>query len=155
MLPFFGFTQEILKNADTIIVKNDQSAEQNFQLVKKLLADDEIEIAIQDSSSNQFETGRIRLANNLGCHYLIDCKQGRITVSGTVEGKNGMTGSYGNGVGISIPIGRSRKESYPITNKGFMKLIFKRMDDFAKKLGDNISYTASTVKTKKKADQVN
>jgi len=149
MLPFVGFGQQILKNADTIIITDDQSAEQNFKLVKQVLADDHIEISSQDSLSYQLHTGTIKLAKNTGYQYLINSKQGRITISGSVVGKNGMTGAYGNGVGISIPVGKSRIESYPIANKGFMKIIFKRMNDFAKKLGDNISYSASPVEARK------
>lgn len=151
MLPFLSSAQKILKNADTIIITNDKSAEQNFKLVKKVLADGNIEIVTQDSTSYQVQTGPIKMASNFGYYYFLNCQQGRIAISGTVVGKNGMTSSYGNGIGISIPIGKSREESYPLTNKGFLKLIFKRMNDFAKKLGDNISYSDSTVEAKKES----
>jgi hypothetical protein len=151
MLPLLSSAQKILKNADTIIITNDKSAEQNFKLAKQALADGDIEIANQDSTSYQIQTGVIKMASNFGYHYLLNCQKGRIAISGTVVGKNAMTSSYGNGVGISIPIGKSREESYQLTNKGFLKLIFKRMNDFAKKLGDNISYSDSTVETKKKS----
>jgi hypothetical protein len=152
MLPLLSSAQKMLKNADTIIITNDKSAEQNFKLAKQALANANIEIANQDSTSYQVQTGLIKMASNFGYYYLLSCKKGRIAISGTVVGKNGMTSSYGNGVGISIPIGKSREERHPLTNKGFLRLIFKRMNDFAKKLGDNISYSDSTAEAKKKSE---
>lgn len=79
-LPFLSSAQKISKNADTIIITNDKSAEQNFKLAKKVLADGDIEITKQDSTSYQVQTGPIKMASNFGYYYFLNCQQGRIAI---------------------------------------------------------------------------
>lgn len=131
VLPFFTIAQVAPKNADKIIVQNERSAEENFKLAKQLLADNDIEIASQDKEIYQIKTGRIRINNDAGCAYLINCKEGKVTI----------TGSWGTTLGLNIGGITSAPSTYRLINKGTQKGIFNQMNDFAKKLGDNISYT--------------
>lgn len=79
----YAKVQEPLKIADKIIVQNDKTAEENFKLAKQLLADDDIEIAFQDKDIWQIKTGRIRLSNEAGYAYLINCKERKVTITGS------------------------------------------------------------------------
>jgi hypothetical protein len=142
LLPFFINAQVVPKNADKIIVQNDNSAEQNFKLAKQLLADNDIEVASQDKDIFQIKTGRIRINNDAGCTYLINCKDDKVTI----------TGSWGTTLGINIGYITSAPSTYQLIYKGTQKSTFNRMNEFAKKLGDNISYTTLSKKVPQKDD---
>ena len=141
VLPFITMAQtEILKNADKIIVINEKSAMDNFIKAKQALADLDVEILSQDKDIYQIKTGKIRSTNDGWYSYLVNCRDGKISI----------TGQWGTNLGM-LSQGAS---TYAITNKGLQKYIFNKMNDYAKQLGDKLEYsvTPTIAKTRAKSD---
>ena len=145
-VPTFAKAQtEIPKGSDKIVVNNTRSAEDNFKLAKQLLADDDIEILSQDKDIFQIITGGVRISNDAKFSYLINCREGKVTITGT----------WGTTIGLNMGGITSSPSTYAVTYKGGQKELFNRMDTFAKQLGDlqyHITYTAP--KPKKNKDDV-
>jgi hypothetical protein len=136
---------EIPKGSDKIVVNNTRSAEDNFKLAKQLLADDDIEILSQDKDIFQINTGGVRISNDAKFSYLINCREGKVTITGT----------WGTTIGLNMGGITSAPSTYAVTYKGGQKELFNRMDTFAKQLADVqyvITYTAP--KPKKNKDDV-
>jgi hypothetical protein len=140
----YAQTTVIPKNADKIIVLNDKTAEENFIKVKQTLADKDIAIAVQDRDVFQISTGKIRLNNNSSCSYLINCRDNKISITGT----------WGTTMGLQIGYVTSNPSTYAIKYKGNQKVIFNQMDELAKELGTEIKYEVPVVKKMPKNDDV-
>ena len=135
MLPLSLLAQEIPKNSDKIIVTNTQTAEQNFIKAKQVLADQDIAVAVQDRDIFQISTGRIRQSDNASFQYLINCREGKVSITGT----------WSSNIGLNLGGITQGASTYTIKYKGLQKLLFNQMNDFAKKLGENIEYQSSVV----------
>ena len=140
LIPLLSVAQNIgiPKNADKIIVHNSLTAEQNFIKAKQTLADSDIAIAMQDRDIFQIQTGSIRQRDNATFQYLINCKDGRISITGTWTTTLSM-GVASGGFGLSQGSG-----NHSIKYKGNEKYVFNRMNDFAKQLGGDIVYNITT-----------
>lgn len=128
--------QEIPKKSDKIIVTSTLTAEQNFIKVKQQLADIGIDIATQDRDIFQIKTGDIATKWGGTLYYVIFCKEGHIQITG-----NAKTG---------IKLGLMDADPYsPIVFRGMKgsmtKESFMLMNEFAKKLGNNIEYQSSVM----------
>ena len=131
LFPLAGFTQnEIPKNSVKILVRNDKTAPDNFTYVKQALADADIEILNQDRDVFQIKTGKIIFNGNANYSYLFNCKDGKISITGTWTNN------------LSVNSGMISQEGYTnvIQYTGKQKDIFNKMNDFAKKLGEKLEY---------------
>ena len=90
LFPMLLIAQEIPKNSDKIIVVNQLTAEQNFIRAKQVLADQDIAIAVQDRDIFQISTGRIRQSDNASFQYLINCREGKVSITGTWSSNIGL-----------------------------------------------------------------
>ncbi|MEJ5962795.1 hypothetical protein [Pedobacter immunditicola] len=136
LLPFVGYSQtEIPKNSDKIIVINKLTAADNFIKAKQALADLDIEILSQDRDIFQIKTGKIRSTDNGSYAYLINCREGKISITGT----------WGTNLGLNVGMISQGPSNYAIKYKGLQKFIFNKMNDFALKLGDKLEYQTSEV----------
>jgi len=136
LLPFIGYSQsEIPKNSDKIIVLNELTAAANFIKAKQALADLDIEILSQDRDIFQIKTAKIRSTNDAGYAYLINCRDGKVTITGT----------WGTNIGIQVGAITQGASTYAITYKGLQKYIFNKMNEYALKLGDKLEYQSSEV----------
>lgn len=124
---------EIPKGSDKIVVVNNRTAADNFILAKQILADESIEILSQDKDIFQIKTGRIRATDNGSYSYLINCRDGKVTVTGT----------WGTTNGIQVGFLTQSPSTYAVTYKGGQKELFNRMNEFAKQLGDDVQYVVS------------
>ena len=140
MLPMLLKAQQIPKNSDKIIVVNQLTAEQNFIRAKQVLADQDIAIAVQDRDIFQISTGQIRQSDNATFVYLINCREGKVSITGT----------WSSNIGLNLGGITQGASTYSIKYKGLQKLLFNQMNDFAKKLGNNIEYQSSVVNLPKK-----
>ena len=118
------------------------TAEQNFIKAKQVLADLDIAVAQQDRDIFQISTGRIRQSDNATFAYLINCRDGKISVTGT----------WGTSNGIQVGFLTQGASTYSIKYKGLQKYIFNRMNDYAKLLDGTLTYqsSAETVQVKNK-----
>lgn len=129
-IPICVGAQEILKKANRIIISNDKKAEDNFTLVKHLLSDKGIEIDSQDKEVFQIKTGIFKIDKyNSSGFYILKCYNKKISLVG--KRKNSV-------------FDREADPFNEISNKGMsgspLKLSFESMNNFAKDLGDNVSY---------------
>lgn len=145
VLPSFVWAQgiEIPKNSDKIIVVNQLTAEQNFIKAKQALADKDIEVASQDRDIYQIKTGRIRSSDNGGYTFLINCKDGKISITGT----------WGSNLGLNVGGITQGSSIYSIKYKGTEKYFFNQMNDLAKELGTEIQYQTTIVMVKPKVNK--
>lgn len=89
-LPCGAFAQRTdtipFKNSDRIIIRNNLSADENFNLIKKSLSENEIEIASQDTEAKQIKSGVIPLENSLGSnanyYLLFFAKDNQLSIRG-------------------------------------------------------------------------
>jgi hypothetical protein len=147
LLPFLAVAQtEIPKGSDKITIINNHTASENFLLAKQILADQDIEIATQDKDIFQIKTGKIRASDNGTFSYLINCRDNKVT----------MTGTWGSNLGLNIGGLTSGPSLYAIQYKGTQKFMFNQMNDIAKQIGVNLEYsnTIVYVKPKKSYDDV-
>lgn len=138
VLPFVGLSQEIPKKADIIVISNDKSASENFILVKQTLSDNGIEISSQDRDVFQIKGGPIAASKNaVTSFYLFKCKDNSIV----------MTGKFKSGIELNLGGTTATDELDVISNRGMSGSMYKRsfnsMNDFAKKLGNNVAYKSS------------
>lgn len=138
-LPIFAVAQtEIPKGSDKIVVINQLTADQNFIKAKQALADKDIEIASQDKDIFQIKTAQIRSTENGGYAFLINCKEGKVSI----------TGSWGSNIGLNIGGFTQSPSVYKIQYKGAQKYFFNKMQEFAKELGIQIEYLTTAVMVK-------
>jgi len=134
LFPLAGFTQnEIPKNSDKIIVSNDKTAQDNFIIAKQALADADIEILGQDRDVFQIKTGKIIFNESVSYSYLINCRDGKISITGT----------WTNNVNFNSVMITRQGFTYPIQYKAKQKVLFNKMNDFAKQLGEKLDYQSS------------
>ncbi|RAJ19246.1 hypothetical protein LY11_05300 [Pedobacter cryoconitis] len=145
LLPCFAWaqTQEIPKNSDKIIVINQQTSEQNFIKVKQALADRDIEIATQDRDIFQIKTALIRSTENGGYSFLINCKDGKVS----------FTGTWGSNLGLNIGGITQAPSIYKIQYKGAQKYFFNKMKEFAETFGTEIRYETTVIMVKPPKNQ--
>lgn len=72
------------KNAEKILVRNNLSKFENFNLVKSILSEQEIELANSDQGTGQVKTGTISIDNKLSsaANYfiIIFCKENEVSM---------------------------------------------------------------------------
>jgi hypothetical protein len=143
LLPTWCLAQEIPKNSDKIIVINQLSAEQNFIRAKQALGDRDIEIASQDREIFQIKTAHIRSTDNGGYSFLINCREGKVSITGT----------WGGNIGLNIGGITQGPSTYKIQYKGAQKYFFNKMQEFAKELGTQIEYQTTVIMVKPKVNK--
>jgi hypothetical protein len=144
LLPLLSMAQqmEIPKNSDKIIVINQVTAEENFKKAKQILADMDVAIATQDRDTWQIKSGEIRQTDNVSYRYLINCRDNKVSITGT----------WGTNIGINVGGITQGPSTYVISYKGAVKIMFNKMNDFAKQLGGELTYESSKAKAETKTD---
>lgn len=135
---YFTSYAQAPKKANSIIVSNSNTAEQNFVLVKKALAEGNIEIGNQDKDVFQIKSGLINITKSgTNGYYFFNCRQNEIIIKG----------QYRSGLDIEIAGVKTIDDFTPIENIGMKgsttKKAFLKMDEFAAKLGGDLSYKVS------------
>lgn len=136
VLNISAFGQEIPKRAWKIVIKNTLSADENFSLIGRTLADNDYIIESKDKEFGTIKTGiRSAPGNGSGRYFFtFSAREGAIAITGQTNSD------------ISINLGGVRAESAfeKISNRGskrsYMMKAFVLMNEFALKLGSNQEY---------------
>ena len=132
IFPIVLFAQDIPKGASKIIINNELSAKDNFDLVIKTLLDNDYFIAIKDSEMFTIKTEPKKPSKGHGFYYMnIRAIDKEIRISGM----------WKSGIELSLN-GVNSTDSYePIIKRGGAYIpIFDNMDNFASKLNSTKIY---------------
>lgn len=129
---------EAPKKTYRILVKNNLSADENFTLVGRTLAENDFVIDVKDKEFYTIKTAPKNAWKNSGRYLLIfSIKNNLISVTGQANVDMNV------GFGIGTRVG-SEAAFNDIVNKGmkgsFYQVSFSRMQDFAMKLGTELEY---------------
>jgi len=132
IFPIVLFAQDIPKGATKIIINNELSAKDNFDLVIKNLLDNDYFIATKDSETFTIKIEPKKPVKGHGLYYMnIRAIDKEIRISGM----------WKSGIELSLN-GVNSTDSYePIIKRGGAYIpIFDNMDNFASKLNSNKKY---------------
>jgi hypothetical protein len=130
--------QQVPKNANKIVVKNDKTAADNFLAVKLILAEKAIEIASQDKDIYQVKTGVTPITKyGAGAYYVIFCKDNSIQLSGY----------FNTGLELNTLVKDTDPFKQIVNRKmGLYGESWRAMNDLAIQLGSDIEYLGGEVK---------
>ena len=132
IFPIVLFAQDIPKGATKIIINNELSAKDNFDLVIKNLLDNDYFIATKDSETFTIKTEPKKPIKGHGLYYM------NIRA---IDKEVHISGMWKSGIELSLN-GVNSTDSYePIIKRGGAYIpIFDNMDNFASKLNSNKIY---------------
>lgn len=132
IFPIVLFAQDIPKGATKIIINNELSAKNNFDLVIKNLLENDYFIAIKDSETFTIKTEPKKPVKGHGLYFL-----NILAIDKEVH----ISGMWKSGIELSLN-GANLTDSYePIIKRGGAYIpIFDNMDNFASKLNSNKKY---------------
>ena len=129
-------TNQVPKKAWKILVKNNLTADENFTLVGRTLADNDYTIEVKDKEFYTIKTTPRDLAKISGRYFLSFSIRDKV-ISVTGQAILDMSISFGSGVKSEAAFGK-------IQNRGmlgsFDKIAFTRMQEFALLLGKEVEY---------------
>jgi hypothetical protein len=132
IFPIVSFAQDIPKGATKIIINNELSAKDNFDLTIKTLLDNDYFIAVKDSETFTLKTEPKKPVKGHGLYYM------NIRA---IDKEVHISGMWKSGIELSLN-GVNSTDSYePIIKRGGAYIpIFDNMDNFASKLNSNKIY---------------
>jgi hypothetical protein len=132
LIPVGLFAQDIPKGTTKIIIYNELSSKDNFDLVIKNLLDNDYFIAIKDSETFTLKTEPKKPVKGHGLYYM------NIRA---IDKEVHISGMWKSGIELSLN-GVNSTDSYePIIKRGGAYIpIFDNMDNFASKLNSNKIY---------------
>ncbi|WP_395805232.1 hypothetical protein [Daejeonella sp.] len=135
LIPVGIFAQEIPKGATKIIINNELSAKDNFDLVVKTLLDNDYFIDAKDAELFTVKTQPKKVNKWTGLYFL------NIR---TMDKEIQVSGMFKTGIDMTLSGFRSTEEYDTVTYKGMKGslfiLAFENMDNFASKLNSNKIY---------------
>jgi hypothetical protein len=132
IFPIVLLAQDIPKGATKIIINNELSAKDNFDLIIKTLLDNDYFIAIKDSETFTLKTEPKKPVKGHGLYYM--------NIRG-IDKEVHISGMWKSGIELSLN-GVNSTDSYePIIKRGGAYIpIFDNMDNFASKLNSTKIY---------------
>lgn len=135
ILPITLFAQDIPKGASKIIINNELSAKDNFNLIVKTLLDNDYFIDTKDTELFTVKTQPKKVNKWTGLYFL------NIR---TMDKEIQLSGMFKTGLDITVSGVRSTDEYDTITYKGMKGslfiLAFEKMDEIASKFKGSKSY---------------
>lgn len=127
---------EIPKKAYKIIIKNSLSAEENFNLAGKTLIDNDYIIENKDKDFGTIKTGKKEIFKSRVGSFVINISVKENSIS--------LTGQWSADIELNFGGAKSTNELYKLEYKGLpgdtRLAAFKKMNEFALKLGTDIQY---------------
>ncbi|MDQ1139480.1 hypothetical protein [Pedobacter agri] len=140
-LPLFAFSQRQdsipFVGATKIIIKNDKSAEDNYQLAAKTLLDQNYTIEKSDKEFHQLYSGSVKVFGEGTTRWVslyVLSRDGSITIVGRAKRTEQLQL-------INVPKDTDNFETLPYKKNLLLKNIFAQTTAFAKSIGGKIIYS--------------